>query len=82
MADATQEERWQKTATLAGIVLAAMLVGVLALALLSGATASEGGFPLAHILVTLALPVVPAAFAFWFADRQRAIDRQYGHYED
>ncbi|MBZ0228640.1 MAG: hypothetical protein K8F58_09355 [Bauldia sp.] len=82
MADATQEERWQRTAVLAGIAVAATLVGVLVLAVLSGATASEAGFPLAHILLTLALPVVPAAIVFWFADRQEAIDRQYGQYED
>ena len=82
MADATQEERWRKTARLAGAAVAAALVAALVLAILAGATAAEAGFPLAHILATLALSAVPAALVFWHADRHEAIDRAHGLYED
>ena len=82
MADATQEERWQQTARLAAIAVAAAISGALVLSVLAGATAAEAGFPLAHILAAVALSVVPAALVFWRAARQEAVARAHGLYED
>ncbi|HMN84625.1 MAG TPA: hypothetical protein PKA74_01365 [Bauldia sp.] len=82
MSEPTPEGRWLKTERLAGIVVGMAIIAGLALAGLAGATAAEAGFPLAHILTTLALSVVPAALVFWYADRQEAIDRPHGLYED
>jgi hypothetical protein len=82
MAEPDQEERWLKTERLAGVIVGAAIIAGVAIAALAGATAAEAGFPLAHILTTLALSVVPAALVFWYADRQDAIDRTHGLYED
>ena len=83
MANADQDDRWQKTRTLA----LASLAGAAAVAIMVAvAGAFEGertdGFPLAYILATTLAPIALTILVFWFARRQKALDRQYGFFED
>jgi hypothetical protein len=74
--------RWQETSNLAALTLG-IAAGMLVLAGAAVAlTRSGAGFPLVHVLVSLALVPALAALIFWFAGRQQAIDQQYGHFEN
>lgn len=82
--DDNQTQWWRATARLAAIVLSGFVV-IVCLPLLFAGWLDRGtllALPITTFLIVLVAPCALAVAIFWFADRQRALDRGYRVIED
>jgi putative solute:sodium symporter small subunit len=75
---------WRRTCRLMAAALVVWLAAGLGLNLLAGDLGERivFGYPAGFLLAALGSPVLLVGLAFWFADRQDRLDRDYGMAEE